>query len=138
MQELSKPMTIGQVAKLAGVAVETIRFYEREHLLNKPQRKPSGYRLFPPEVVTRIQFIKHVKELGFSLKEIRELLFLRIDSRGMGKQVRRRIDSKIAQIDSRVKSLAKVRNALAEVSRKVGKTSSNGFTVLEVFASKRG
>ena len=65
------PMTIGQVAKLAGVGVETIRFYEREGRLIKPKRKQSGYRLFGPEVVNRIKFIKSVKDLGFSLKEIR-------------------------------------------------------------------
>src|SRR5262249_52267930 len=56
-----KPMTIGQVAKLSGVGVETIRFYEREGLLNKPKRKESGYRLFEAEVVTRIKFIKRAK-----------------------------------------------------------------------------
>ena len=68
MHDAGKPMTIGQVAKLAGVGVETIRFYEREGLLTKPKRKESGYRMFDAEVVNRIRFIKSVKELGFSLK----------------------------------------------------------------------
>src|SRR5215475_7493814 len=99
MYDAGKPMTIGQVAKLSGVGVETIRFYEREGLLNKPKRKESGYRMFDSEVVSRIQFIKRVKELGFSLKEIRELLFLRVDSRATGKEVKKRVDSKIDQID---------------------------------------
>jgi MerR family transcriptional regulator, copper efflux regulator len=137
MQDTSKPMTIGQVAKLAGVAVETIRFYERERLLNKPQRKASGYRIFGPDVVNRIRFIKHVKALGFSLKEIRELLFLRIDSRGMSKEFRKRIESKIAQIDRRVKTLSKVRNALAQISRKAGKTLPSENILLDVFADTR-
>jgi MerR family copper efflux transcriptional regulator len=137
MLDTSKPMTIGQVAKLAGVAVETIRFYERERLLNKPQRKASGYRIFGPDVVNRIRFIKHVKALGFSLKEIRELLFLRIDSRGMSKEFRKRIESKIAQIDRRVKTLSKVRNALAQISRKAGKTLPSENILLDVFADTR-
>lgn len=137
MQDRSKPMTIGQVAKLAGVAVETIRFYERERLLNKPQRKASGYRIFGPDVVNRIRFIKHVKALGFSLKEIRELLFLRIDSRGMSKEFRKRIDSKITQIDRRVKTLSKVRTALAQISRKAGKTLPGEDILLDVFADTR-
>jgi MerR family copper efflux transcriptional regulator len=138
MHDLAKPMTIGQVAKLAGVGVETIRFYEREGLLNKPKRKLSGYRMFGPDVVNRIRFIKNVKELGFSLKEIRELLFLRVDSRGTAAEVKRRVDSKIDQIDRRISDLKKVRSALAQVSRSAGKGSSSKgeCPLLEVFAKK--
>jgi len=138
MYDLAKPMTIGQVAKLAGVGVETIRFYEREGLLNKPKRKLSGYRMFSPDVVNRIRFIKNVKELGFSLKEIRELLFLRVDSRGTAAEVKRRVDSKIDQIDRRISDLKKVRSALAQVSRSAGKGSSSQgeCPLLEVFAKK--
>ena len=138
MHDLAKPMTIGQVAKLAGVGVETIRFYEREGLLNKPKRKLSGYRMFGPDVVNRIKFIKNVKELGFSLKEIRELLFLRVDSRGTAAEVKRRVDSKIDQIDRRISDLKKVRSALAQVSRSAGKGSSSQgeCPLLEVFAKK--
>jgi MerR family mercuric resistance operon transcriptional regulator len=88
-------------------------------------------------VVNRIRFIKHVKALGFSLKEIRELLFLRIDSRGMSKEFRKRIESKIAQIDRRVKTLSKVRNALAQISRKAGKTLPSENILLDVFADTR-
>jgi len=127
-------MTIGQVAKLAGVGVETIRFYEREGLLNKPKRKESGYRMFGPEVVSRIRFIKSVKELGFSLKEIRELLFLRVDSRGTASEVKKRIDSKIDQIDRRINDLKKVRNALAQLSRSVGKRSLGESPLLDALA----
>ena len=139
MHDLAKPMTIGQVAKLAGVGVETIRFYEREGLLNKPKRKLSGYRMFGPDVVNRIRFIKNVKELGFSLKEIRELLFLRVNSRGTAAEVKRRVDSKIDQIDRRISDLKKVRSALAQVSRSAGKGSSSQgeCPLLEVFAKKR-
>src|SRR5262249_57839507 len=138
MHEAVKPMTIGQVAKLAGVGVETIRFYEREGLLNKPKRKESGYRMFDAGVVNRIRFIKSVKELGFSLKEIRELLFLRVDSRGTASEVKKRVDSKIDQIDRRIHDLKKVRNALAQLSRSADKGSSSQgeCPLLEVFAKK--
>src|SRR5215831_1820760 len=127
----SKPMTIGQVAKLAGVGVETIRFYEREGLLNKPKRKQSGYRMFENEAVNRIRFIKSVKELGFSLKEIRELLFLRVDSRSTATEVKKRVDSKIDQIDRRIYDLKKVRNALAQLSRSVGKRTLSENPLLD-------
>ena len=137
MQDAVKPMTIGKVAKLTGVGVETIRFYEREGLLNKPKRKESGYRMFDSEVVTRIQFIKRVKELGFSLKEIRELLFLRVDSRATGKEVKKRVDSKIDQIDRRIHDLKKVRNALAQLSRSVGKRPLGENPLLDVLDKSR-
>jgi MerR family transcriptional regulator, copper efflux regulator len=132
MHPARKPMTIGQVAKLSGVGVETIRFYEREGLLNKPKRKESGYRLFEAEVVSRIKFIKRAKQLGFSLKEIRELLSLRVDSRVSATEVKKRVDSKIEQIDRRIYDLKKVRNALAQLSRSVRKSPVSEFTVLDV------
>src|SRR5215510_11736874 len=127
-----KPMTIGQVAKLSGVGVETIRFYEREGLLTKPKRKESGYRLFEAEVVNRIKFIKRAKQLGFSLKEIRELLSLRINSRATATDVKKRVDSKIEQIDRRIYDLKKVRNALAQLARSVRKSPISEHTLLDV------
>jgi MerR family transcriptional regulator, copper efflux regulator len=130
-------MTIGQVAKLSGVGVETIRFYEREGLLNKPRRKPSGYRMFDAEVVNRIRFIKSIKELGFSLKEIRELLFLRVDSRSTATEVKKRVDSKIDQIDRRIHDLKKVRNALTQLSRSVGKRPVSENPLLEALGKSR-
>lgn len=132
MHPARKPMTIGQVAKLSGVGVETIRFYEREGLLNKPKRKESGYRLFEAEVVSRIKFIKRAKQLGFSLKEIRELLSLRVDSRVSATEVKKRVDSKIEQIDRRIYDLKKVRNALAQLSRSVRKSPISQNTLLDV------
>jgi len=68
-----KPMKIGQVAKLSGVGVETIRFYERQGVLPKPRRKASGYREFDLDTVHRIRFIKSVQDLGFSLTEAGDL-----------------------------------------------------------------
>jgi MerR family transcriptional regulator, copper efflux regulator len=73
-------LTIGQVAKEAGVGVETLRYYEREGLVKEPPRRDSGYRQYPEDVVKRIHFIKRAQELGFSLKEIAELLALRVGS----------------------------------------------------------
>ena len=110
-------MTIGQVAKLAGVGVETIRFYEREGLLNKPKRRQSGYRVFTQEVVGRIQFIKKAKQLGFSLREIRDLLFLRVDSRATIADLKNHVDAKIHQIDDRLRDLKRMRGALVRLSK---------------------
>ncbi|NIA07441.1 MAG: MerR family transcriptional regulator [Actinobacteria bacterium] len=68
-----EPFTIGKVARHAGVGVETVRFYEREGLIEEPPRKESGYRQYPEQTVCRIRFIRRAKELGFSLREIKEL-----------------------------------------------------------------
>src|SRR5215471_21335458 len=72
-------LSIGQVAKRAGVGVETVRFYEREGLLEEPPRGASGYRQYSEQVVKRLHFIKRAQQLGFSLKEISELLRLGVD-----------------------------------------------------------
>ena len=60
-------LSIGQVARRAGIGVETVRFYEREGLLEEPPRRASGYRQYSEEVVTRLRFIKRAQQLGFSL-----------------------------------------------------------------------
>ena len=70
-------LTIGEVAKQAHVRIETLRYYERTGLVASPPRSESNYRLYPQETVRRVQFIKRAQELGFSLKEIMELLALR-------------------------------------------------------------
>ena len=67
-------MKIGEVARAAGVGIDAVRFYEREGLLPKPARRPSGYREYTPAAVVDLRFIKRAKQLGFSLKEISELL----------------------------------------------------------------
>jgi len=67
-------MRIGELSARAGVNVQTIRFYEREKLLRKPVRTASGYRTFEEADLERVRFIKDSQQLGFSLKEIKELL----------------------------------------------------------------
>ena len=70
-------LTIGDVAKRAGVHIETLRYYERRELVVRPPRSVSNYRLYPEDTTARVRFIKRAQGLGFSLKEIRELLALR-------------------------------------------------------------
>ncbi len=69
-------MKIGAVAKAAGIGIDAVRFYERQGLIPDPARQPSGYRVYSPDVVLRLRFVRRAKELGFSLKEISELLSL--------------------------------------------------------------
>src|SRR5947207_4045264 len=100
-----KPLTIGQVARSAGVGVETVRFYERQGLLEEPARRESGYRQYPDDVVARLRFIKRAKELGFSLKEIKELLALRVDPDTTCAEVRSKAAAKIADIKEKIQAL---------------------------------
>ena len=69
-------LSIGQLARRAEVGVETVRYYERRGLLQEPQRRQSGYRQYSEEAVSRLQFIRRAKDLGFTLREIGELLSL--------------------------------------------------------------
>lgn len=109
-------MTIGQVAREAGVGVETIRFYERQGLIAEPSRRRSGYRQFEPQVVRRIRFIRHAKDLGFTLREIKELLELRVDGqRGCG-EVRDLAEAKLADIDRRIEALGRMKSALTALA----------------------
>jgi MerR family transcriptional regulator, copper efflux regulator len=109
-------LTIGQVAHQAGVGVETIRFYEREGLIDEPPRRDSGYRQYSPDVVTRILFIKRAKELGFSLKEIQELLLLRVDPESTCVDVKRQTEVKIADVERKIEDLLRMKQALVKVA----------------------
>jgi len=100
-----KLMTIGQVAKLSGVGVETIRFYEREGVLPKPKRKPSGYRQFDDETVQRIRFIRKVQNVGFSLSEAGNLA----SSKG--------VPAAIEQISRRIEELRELQRELRQHHR---------------------
>ena len=72
-------MTIGELARQAGVGVQTVRYYERRRLLPEAPRRASGYRAFAPAALERLRFIRRAQELGFTLSEIAELLALRLD-----------------------------------------------------------
>jgi len=112
-----KPLTIGQVAKAAEVGIETIRFYERRGLIQEPPRKDSGYRQYPADVVARLRFIQRAKELGFSLKEIKELLTLRVDPETTCAEVRSRAQVKIADIEQKIEALHKMKQALVKLTQ---------------------
>jgi MerR family transcriptional regulator, copper efflux regulator len=109
-------LTIGRVAQLASVGVETIRFYEREGLIAVPPRATFGYRHYPLDTVARLRFIKRAKELGFSLKEIKELLSLRVSPEVTCEDVRARAEAKIADIEDKIRQLQRMRRALVRLA----------------------
>lgn len=111
-----KPLSIGQVARRAGIGVEAVRFYERQGLIEEPPRSGAGYREYPETVVSRIRFIKRAKELGFTLKEIKELLSLRLDPTTTCADAKSRAEAKIADIEARIRSLRRMKKALVKLT----------------------
>lgn len=107
-----RPLKIGQVAREAGVGVETVRFYEREGLLDQPARRDSGYRQYDDEAVSRLRFIRRAKDLGFTLKEVKELFELSRDPEATPADVRARAEAKVADIEERVRDLLRIQEAL--------------------------
>ena len=115
MEQKMKLMTIGNVSKQSGIGVETVRFYEKSGLINEPPRTKSGYRQYPPSTVVRIQFIKRAKELGFTLKEIKELLNLRLDPMTTCDDVRQVAEEKQENVQAKIQSLQGIEKALGEL-----------------------
>ncbi len=108
-------LTIGAVAKRVGVAIDTIRYYEREGLLPEPQRRASGYRSYGEGAVAQLRFIRRAKELGFTREEIRELLALSHDRQKGVKAVKRRAQQRLETIEARIAELQRVRDGLAQL-----------------------
>ena len=115
MNTAASSLTIGAVAKRVGVAIDTIRFYEREGLLPEPERRASGYRSYGVGTIAQLRFIRRAKQLGFTLEEIRELLALSADRQRGVKAVKKRAQERLAAIDQRIVELQRVRDGLAQL-----------------------
>ena len=107
-----KRLTIGELARRTGVGVETIRFYEGEGLLARPERPLRSIRTYPQEAMDRLFFIHQAKEIGFTLREIRDLLALRDDPDADAAAVRGRAMAKLADVDDKVERLQRMRSTL--------------------------
>lgn len=105
-------LTVGKLAKEVGINIETIRYYENIKLMPKPKRTDSGYRIYSEMDLNRLRFIKKSQQLGFTLKEIKELLFLRIDEETTCNDLQRMAEHKIEEVDFKIKELNKIKKAL--------------------------
>lgn len=108
-------LTIGGVAKAAGVGIQTLRYYERRGLLTEPERTPAGYRKFSEAEVQRVQFIRRAQGIGFTLEEIRQLLSLRVLSgrrcagvERAARQTRDRVQERLAELQRIEKALSRM------------------------------
>jgi MerR family mercuric resistance operon transcriptional regulator len=132
---MAKKLTIGSVAKLAGVNVETVRYYQRRGLLSEPDKPLSGYRHYPTEVVKHIRFIKRAQALGFTLEEVASLLKLGqatacAETRGLAAH-------KVDLIDRKIADLTSIRAALASLVEQcdAGK-ARKGCPIIEVLSAE--
>ncbi len=113
---MSKPLTIGALARDSGVNLETIRFYERSGLLPAPQRSPSGYRHYQEPDVRRLRFIRRGRELGFSLEEIRSLLDLAAHPESPCASADQMVREHLDAIETRIRDLQNMRAELSKLA----------------------
>ncbi len=109
-------LTIGQVADAADVNIQTIRYYERRGLVPTPRRTSTGYRQYADDAVARLRFIKHAQELGFSLREIQELLGLQVRHGAACDAVARKTTDKIALVQQRIRDLQRMKRTLERLA----------------------
>ena len=107
--------TISQIAKQVGVSTDTIRMYEHKGLIPLPPRSANGYRRYPHDVIRRLQFILRAKAIGFTLKEIHELLAIQCKRTHTCNNIQHQVEEKIATIDDKLQELQQFRAALSKL-----------------------
>ncbi len=115
---MNETLTIGVVARRAGVSVDTVRFYERRGVLPIPRRRPSGYRQYSDATVDRIRFAKTLQALGFALDEITAVLGDVDAGVASCDRERPRFESVLARIDEKIAGLTALRRDLAGTLRR--------------------
>lgn len=126
-------LTIGRVAKLAGVNVETIRYYQRRGLLDTPAKPFGGCRRYPPSIVHRIRFIKRAQALGFTLEEVASLL--KLEQAPACAETRALAAHKMDLLDRKIADLVSMREALAQLVKQCDAGEpGGGCPIIEVLA----
>lgn len=109
--------SIGDVAKITGCNIETIRYYEREGVMPPPRRSPGGHRLYSRQLVERLNFIRRSRELGFSMLEVRELLRIVDREQVSCEKVKDIAEAHIEDITRRIDDLQRMKDMLQDLSR---------------------
>ena len=109
-------MQIGELTAKAGVNSETVRFYERKGLLPRPLRQPSGYRLYDEETLKRLRFIKGAQVIGFTLREVRELMELRVGPGRTCSDVKDRVEERLQDVNAKLRHLRSMKKAMQRLT----------------------
>ena len=126
-------MKIGELAAQAGCDVQTVRFYEREGLLEEPEREDSGYRRYADRHLKRLQFIRHCRSLDIPLPEIRELLAFAAEPDPSCSHVDALLDEHIVHVRQRLKALKTLEKQLVALRRRCDGDPSHSCAILESF-----
>lgn len=110
-----KSLKVGEVAEQCAVGVQTLHYYERLGLLSKPGRSAANYRLYSPEAVRRVRFIKKAQALGLNLQEIKEVLELKDHRKAPCGRVAALADKRFGEIDRQIAELRAFRRELSKV-----------------------
>jgi len=116
------PLKIGKVAKLSGIGIEALRFYERSGLLGRPSRTQSGYRMYDPEVLERLDFIKRAQVLGFSLDEIKQIIVEKQAGQSPCAEIREIVRTRLRDLDEQMRQMRRYRKDLATTLAEWDKT----------------
>ena len=135
-----KQYQVSEISKLANVNVETLRYYEKIKLMPEPKRKESRYRIYDGSDLKRLKFIVRAKELGFTLKEIKELLNLKIDSTATCGDVKHLAEHKLDDVERRIKDLENIKDVLQNLIHQCNneEVSTDACPILEVIESEGG
>ncbi|OUS22776.1 heavy metal-responsive transcriptional regulator ['Osedax' symbiont bacterium Rs2_46_30_T18] len=107
---------IGVIAKMTGISVQALRYYQQRGLISPRQQLESGYRLYSKDVIERVQFIQRCQSIGFALEEILELLNLQQDPSAKAAQVKQRVDSKVHLVEQKLIELEQLKISLKQLS----------------------
>ncbi len=107
-------LKIGEVSRQTGIGIETLRFYEKSGLLEKPARTHSGYRMYSSDVLDRLGFIKRAQVLGFSLDEIKKVIDDARKGHSPCEEVREIVRKRLGELDQRMREMARYRKELSE------------------------
>jgi MerR family mercuric resistance operon transcriptional regulator len=128
-------LTIGQLARAAGVNVETIRYYQRRLLLDQPDKPLGGHRRYASAAVRRVKFIRRAQQLGFTLEEVKNLLGLE-DGRAC-REARLLAEQKLTIIEARIAALTRMRGALRALITQCGDEGSRTCPIIATLAAER-
>lgn len=134
-----KQLTIGKLAELTGVSTDTLRYYEKMKLITGTTRSAAGYRLYNPDVVQLIRFIRGAKELSFSLDEIRQLLTLKTSDRSTCAQILLHTEAKIQEATHRISELKEIKKVLMALAEQcpADDTPSDCCPILDHISKKK-
>lgn len=128
-------MKIGELASRAGCDVQTVRYYEREGLLEAPAREPSGYRRYQARHLTQLNFVRHLRTLDIPLHEVRQLLAYAAEPARSCAQVNLLLDEHIALVRQRLQALRALEKQLVALRRSCDGDTSHPCAILESFAA---